>query len=167
MQRWHRCGSVAPDRYGGWKRSPVTAHAERIVALVIDNPDHFMRTEGPSHEHANSLGRANRSGRRHVPRWMSSEVVKLLRGEGLTEKKSLRLVTAFVTQELQLSGGLDTLRADPHPKIVSERQDGADDGFGMGLHAEALHERSVDLDLVELEPEEVAKACIACAEIIQ
>jgi transposase len=39
MQRWHRCGSVAPDRYGGWKRSPLTAHAERIVALVIDNPD--------------------------------------------------------------------------------------------------------------------------------
>ena len=36
---------VAPDRYAGWKRSPLTAHAERIVVLVIDNPDHFMRTE--------------------------------------------------------------------------------------------------------------------------
>ena len=29
MQRWRRQGSVAPDRYGGWKRSPLEATAER------------------------------------------------------------------------------------------------------------------------------------------
>ena len=63
-----------------------------------------------------------------------------MRGQGLTEKESLRLVTAFVPQELQLSGGLDAFSADPHPKIVGQRQDGANDGFRMGLDAEALHE---------------------------
>jgi hypothetical protein len=70
-----------------------------------------------------------------------------LRGQGLTEKESLRLVTAFVTQELQLSGGLDTFSADSHAKIVGQRQDGANDGFRVGLHAETLHERLVDLDV--------------------
>jgi hypothetical protein len=98
---------------------------------------------------------------------MSSEVVKLLWREGLTEEKSLRLVTAFVTQEPQLSGGLDTLRADPHPEIVGQRQDGANDGFRMGLDAETLDERAVNFNLVELEPEQIAEACVASAEIIQ
>jgi transposase len=39
MQRWRRRGSVAPDRYGGWKRSPLEAHAERVRALLGAEPD--------------------------------------------------------------------------------------------------------------------------------
>jgi transposase len=39
MQRWRRRGSVAPDRYGGWKRSPLEAHAARIVAMLVEAPD--------------------------------------------------------------------------------------------------------------------------------
>jgi transposase len=39
MQRWRRCGSVVPDRYGGWKQSPLSAHAERVVALGAAHPD--------------------------------------------------------------------------------------------------------------------------------
>lgn len=39
LQRWRRQDSVAPDRYGGWKRSPLEGHAERIVALVAEMPD--------------------------------------------------------------------------------------------------------------------------------
>jgi transposase len=39
MQRWRRQGSVAPDRYGGWKRSPLEAAAEQILALVAAMPD--------------------------------------------------------------------------------------------------------------------------------
>jgi transposase len=39
LQRWRRQGSVAPDRYGGWKRSPLEAAAERILALVAAMPD--------------------------------------------------------------------------------------------------------------------------------
>jgi hypothetical protein len=37
----------------------------------------------------------------------------------------------------------------------------------MGLAAETLDERSVDLDLVELEPEQVAEARITGTEIIE
>jgi transposase len=39
MQRWRRRGSVAPDRYGGWKRSTLADHAERVHALVAAEPD--------------------------------------------------------------------------------------------------------------------------------
>jgi transposase len=39
MQRWRRRGSVAPDRYGGWKRSPLDVHAERVWALLAAEPD--------------------------------------------------------------------------------------------------------------------------------
>jgi transposase len=39
MQRWRRQGSVAPDRYGGWKRSPLEAAAEQILPLVAARPD--------------------------------------------------------------------------------------------------------------------------------
>jgi transposase len=39
MQRWRQRGSVAPDRYGGWKRSPLEAHAERVRALLAAEPD--------------------------------------------------------------------------------------------------------------------------------
>ena len=39
MQRWRRRGTVAPDRYGGWKRSPLSAHADRVLALVAARPD--------------------------------------------------------------------------------------------------------------------------------
>jgi transposase len=38
-QRWRRTGSVAPDRYGGGKRSPLEAHAERVRALLAVEPD--------------------------------------------------------------------------------------------------------------------------------
>jgi transposase len=39
MQRWRRRGSVVPDRYGGWKRSPLETHAARIVAMLVEAPD--------------------------------------------------------------------------------------------------------------------------------
>jgi putative transposase len=39
MQRWRRQGSVAPDQYGGWKRSPLEAVVERVLALVATPPD--------------------------------------------------------------------------------------------------------------------------------
>jgi transposase len=39
MQRWRRRGAVAPERYGGWKRSPLEAHAEWVRALLGAEPD--------------------------------------------------------------------------------------------------------------------------------
>lgn len=39
IQRWRDRGSVASDRYGGWKASPLGAHAETIAGLVKAKPD--------------------------------------------------------------------------------------------------------------------------------
>ena len=39
MQRWRQRGTVAPDQYGGWKRSPLAAHTDRVLALVAEMPD--------------------------------------------------------------------------------------------------------------------------------
>jgi transposase len=39
MQRWRRDGTVAPDQYGGWKRSTLAVHAERVRALLAAEPD--------------------------------------------------------------------------------------------------------------------------------
>jgi transposase len=42
MQRWRRLGSVAPDRYGGWKRSALADHAAQVHALVAAAPDRTL-----------------------------------------------------------------------------------------------------------------------------
>ena len=39
MQRWRREGSVEPERYGGWKRPALAAHAERVHDLLRREPD--------------------------------------------------------------------------------------------------------------------------------
>jgi DDE superfamily endonuclease len=39
MQRWHQRGTVQPDRIGGSKRSTLAAHAERVHALLVAEPD--------------------------------------------------------------------------------------------------------------------------------
>ena len=39
MQRWRREGTIAPARYGGWKRPTLAAHAERVHDLLRDEPD--------------------------------------------------------------------------------------------------------------------------------
>jgi transposase len=39
MQRWRRLGTVAPEQVGGWKRSALEAHAERVRMLLAAEPD--------------------------------------------------------------------------------------------------------------------------------
>jgi transposase len=39
VQRWRREGTVAPERYGGWKRPTLAAHAERVHELLRVEPD--------------------------------------------------------------------------------------------------------------------------------
>lgn len=39
MERWRRQGTIEPDQYGGWKRSKLAPHAERVRALVAAEPD--------------------------------------------------------------------------------------------------------------------------------
>jgi transposase len=51
MQRWLRRGTVQPDRIGGWKRSTLAAHAERVRALVAVRDKPGFRT-GSGHRAA-------------------------------------------------------------------------------------------------------------------
>ncbi len=39
MQRWKQRGTIKADKYGGWKKSKLAAHADRIRALVKENCD--------------------------------------------------------------------------------------------------------------------------------
>ena len=39
LQRWRRNGTVEPERYGGWKRPALAAHAERVHDLLREEPD--------------------------------------------------------------------------------------------------------------------------------
>jgi transposase len=39
LQRWQRRGTVQPERYGGWKRAILAAHAARVHALLRVEPD--------------------------------------------------------------------------------------------------------------------------------
>jgi transposase len=39
VARWRRTGSVLAKRMGGYKRSPLDAHAELLLALIADSPD--------------------------------------------------------------------------------------------------------------------------------
>ena len=34
VQRWQQRGTVAPERYGGWQRSTLAVHAERVRQLL-------------------------------------------------------------------------------------------------------------------------------------
>jgi hypothetical protein len=39
LQRWQRRGTVQPERYGGWRRAILAAHAARVHALLRAEPD--------------------------------------------------------------------------------------------------------------------------------
>jgi transposase len=39
VQRWQRRGTVQPERYGGWRRAILAAHAARVHALLRAEPD--------------------------------------------------------------------------------------------------------------------------------
>lgn len=39
MQRWNQRGTIKADKYGGWKKSKLAPHVDRIRALVAENCD--------------------------------------------------------------------------------------------------------------------------------
>ena len=39
MQRWKQRGTIKADKYGGWKKSKLAPHGDRIRALVMENCD--------------------------------------------------------------------------------------------------------------------------------
>jgi transposase len=74
MQRWHQGGTIQPDRVGGWKRSTLAAHGERLRALLAAEPD--LTIAELRHRLANQGIATSRSG-----------VGRFLAAAGLTRKK--------------------------------------------------------------------------------
>ena len=74
MQRWRRRGTVAPDRYGGWKRSRLVPHADRVLALVAARPDLTLE------ERRGGLAASG-------VRTSRSALGRFLQNQGLTRKK--------------------------------------------------------------------------------
>lgn len=74
MQRWRQRGSGEPDRCGGWKRSALADHAERVRALLIVAPD---LTIAEVHRRLADEGIAT----------SPAAISRFLSGAGLTRKK--------------------------------------------------------------------------------
>jgi putative transposase len=74
LQRWRRRGSVAPDQYGGWKRSTLAAHAGHVRALLMVEPDLTI---------AELRGRLASAGIHASP----AAISRFLSAAGLTRKK--------------------------------------------------------------------------------
>jgi transposase len=74
MRRWRRQGTVQPDRYGGWKRPALAAHAEHVRALLAAGPDLTI---------AELRARLAAEGLQASPAGIS----RFLAAEGLTRKK--------------------------------------------------------------------------------
>jgi FtsH-binding integral membrane protein len=73
------------------------------------------------------------------------------------EPEALPAVAAGRSHQLELLVGLDPLGDDIDAEAVGERHDGAHDGLGGAVLAEARDERSVDLDRVEGELAQVGQ----------
>ena len=74
VQSWQQRGTVEPERYGGWKRSTLAAHAERVRELLTAEPD-LTVAELRSHLAAEAI---------HVS---PAAISRFLSAEGLTRKK--------------------------------------------------------------------------------
>ena len=74
LQRWRREGTVEPERYGGWKRATLAAHAERVHDLLQEEPD-LTIAELRSRLAAEAI---------HVS---PAAISRFLAAEGLTRKK--------------------------------------------------------------------------------
>ena len=99
VQRWHRTGSIAPGRMGGWKEHALAPHEEVVRALIKGQPDMTLE------ELRDGLAeRAIRVGR--------SSVDRFLKARGLTLKKSRSTPPSRIGR---------TLRRRVRPGAISNR----------------------------------------------
>src|SRR5215213_9674774 len=89
-----------------------------------------------------------------------------LRRLGMREQIPLHQVAAQVPQRTQLLGTLDALRDDAQTQRLSQAHDGVDDRGLLGVAAQPVDERAVDLQVVEPEPLEVAERRVARPEVV-
>src|ERR1700689_5285780 len=90
----------------------------------------------------------------------------LRRRHRLAEQIALHLGAAFFLECLELLFGLDTFGSRLHAKADAHGCDGADDCNRLWTLGKILHERTVDLDLVEWKFLQIGEARIPSAKII-
>ncbi len=87
--------------------------------------------------------------------------------QGRAEEKALNLGTTLLADQIELIGGLNALGRGGHAEAAAKADDRPDDRDAVGLRGDILHERAIDLDLVEGKGAQVAEAGIAGAEIVK
>src|SRR3984957_6664256 len=85
---------------------------------------------------------------------------------GRAEQKTLHLVAAFGAQPVELADGFDAFGRGGDVEAAAETGNRPHDRQAIGTVGDILHERAVDLDLVERKTAEIAQAGIAGAEIV-
>ena len=88
-------------------------------------------------------------------------------GSGREKRKPCSSVQPVEARNCALLLRLDALGRDHQPERLADIGDGLDDRAGIRRLPEILHERSVDLHLVDLQPAQVREARIAGAEIVE
>lgn len=63
-----------------------------------------------------------------------------------TEIIALSVGTALAQQEIRLRFGFDALGDHRQPQVLGQHDDGADDGFVVGVTADVRHEGSIDFE---------------------
>src|SRR4051812_10059063 len=82
------------------------------------------------------------------------------------EEAALDFRAALCAQALELLNVLDAFRRRRHPEAQAEARDSPHDRDAVLAALELLHERAVDLDLVEREAAQVLQRRIPRAEIV-
>ena len=89
-----------------------------------------------------------------------------LGGARAAEQVALATVAADLAQARQLQRGLDALGDHRQAEGVAELDDGLDDRRVLGVDAQAVDERAVDLDRLDREPLQVGERRVAGAEVV-
>src|SRR5438445_7952490 len=82
------------------------------------------------------------------------------------EQEPLHLVTARGPQLLELARALDALGDDRQPERMAERRDRLDDPEPLRATVAVVHERTVNLDDVDLQSRQMGERRVAGAEVV-
>src|ERR1700737_574243 len=143
---------VAGDRLASgtrsWKRWPP-------LRMELSASDYVLISPRPSSR-----------GLRCAPAEFEQQLFDLGRGSCRAEQEALHLVATFGAQPVELVHGFDAFRRGRDVEAAAKAGDRPHDRNAIGTIRQILHERAIDLDLVERKAPEIAEAGISGAEII-
>ena len=105
MQRWKQRGTIKADKYGGWKKSKLAPHGDRIRALVMENCDI-------------TIGRALRLAGRRGDRGEALDAWRLSSGSGAESQK--KTAHAAEQERPDVAAARATWRNE-QPGLIAER----------------------------------------------